>query len=264
TDLAEHQQLLNEELLHITKDYDQFKQRINEQKQNPQNDALIKQIDQWERNSIEKIQEKAQNWREIVLKYSPTAINDIEMKLDDLSEQIKQIQKENDFNETKLNYLRNQLMTITEEFNNPPNISIEQDSRSFINEISFILSKKPKWDEWKQNAITVAGGNKQGQELNQLSGPMGIFIDKNKNLFIADYDNHRIVEWKYNAKEGQITAGGHGRGDRMDQLDHPTDVIVDQQNHSIIIADWGNRRVIQWLNQDQQILIDNIYCMGLA
>ncbi|CAF1388789.1 unnamed protein product [Adineta steineri] len=264
TDLAEQKQLLNEELQHITEDYDQFKQKINEQKQNPQNDALIKQIDQWERNSIEKIQEKAQNWRETTLKYSPTVINDIEMKLDDLSEQIKQIHKENDYNETKLNYLRNQLITITEEFNNSSNISIEQDSQSFINEISFIPSKKSKWDEWKQNAITVAGGNKQGQELNQLSGPMGIFIDKNKNIFIADYDNHRIVEWKYNAKEGQIIAGGHGRGDRMDQLDHPTDVIVDQQNHSIIIADWENRRVIQWLNQDQQILIDNIDCVGLA
>ncbi|CAF1593885.1 unnamed protein product, partial [Adineta steineri] len=50
----------------------------------------------------------------------------------------------------------------------------------------------------------------------------------------------------------------------MDQLNHPTDVIVDQQNHSIIIADNGNRRVIQWLNQNQQILIDNIDCYGLA
>ncbi|CAF4450941.1 unnamed protein product, partial [Adineta steineri] len=50
----------------------------------------------------------------------------------------------------------------------------------------------------------------------------------------------------------------------MDQLNYPTDVIVDRQNHSIIIADYGNRRVIQWLNQNQQILIENIDCYGLA
>ncbi|CAF0949135.1 unnamed protein product [Adineta steineri] len=62
------------------------------------------------------------------------------------------------------------------------------------------------WDKWKQNATTVAGGNGKGKELNQLSGPLGIFIDKKKNIFIADYANHRIVEWKYNAKEGQIIA----------------------------------------------------------
>ncbi|CAF4236040.1 unnamed protein product [Adineta steineri] len=50
----------------------------------------------------------------------------------------------------------------------------------------------------------------------------------------------------------------------MDQLYRPTDVIVDQQNHSIIIADFVNRRVIQWSNQNQQILIQNIVCYGLA
>ncbi|CAF1406503.1 unnamed protein product [Adineta steineri] len=123
---------------------------------------------------------------------------------------------------------------------------------------------KPKWGKWKQNAITVAGGNGQGHELNQLNWPQGIFSDKKKHVLIADYGNHRIVEWKYNAIEGQIIAGGNGKGDRMDQLNHPTDVIVDQQNHSIIITDQENRRVIQWLNQKQQILIENIGCYGLA
>ncbi|CAF0884335.1 unnamed protein product [Adineta steineri] len=121
-----------------------------------------------------------------------------------------------------------------------------------------------KFNKWKQNAITVVGGNGWGQQLNQLDYPSGIFIDKKKNIFIVDNRNHRIVEWKYNAKEGQIIAGGNGKGDRMDQLNYPTDVIVDRQNHSIIIADYGNRRVIQWLNQNQQILIENIDCYGLA
>ncbi|CAF1514498.1 unnamed protein product [Adineta steineri] len=88
--------------------------------------------------------------------------------------------------------------------------------------------------------------------------------DKKKNIFIADFNNHRIVEWKNNATEGQIIAGGNGQGNRMDQLDHPTDVIFDQQNHSIIIADSLNKRVIQWTNQTQQILIPNINCYGLA
>ncbi|CAF0991771.1 unnamed protein product [Adineta steineri] len=123
---------------------------------------------------------------------------------------------------------------------------------------------KSKFNKWKQNAITVAGGNGEGQELNQLNEPHGIFIDKNKNIFIADRWNHRIVEWKYNAKKGQIIAGGNGKGNQMNQLNNPTNAIVDQQNHSIIIADHGNRRVIQWLNQNQQILIENIYCLDLV
>ncbi|CAF1314806.1 unnamed protein product [Adineta steineri] len=121
-----------------------------------------------------------------------------------------------------------------------------------------------KVNKWKQNAITVAAGNGGGQLLNQLYSPLGIFIDKTKNIFIADQWNHRIVEWKCNAKEGQIIAGENGKGNRMNQLNFPTDVSVDQQNHSIIIADCGNRRVIQWLYQKQQILIDDIHCYGLA
>ncbi|CAF3538510.1 unnamed protein product, partial [Adineta steineri] len=121
-----------------------------------------------------------------------------------------------------------------------------------------------KFNKWKQDAITVVGGNGDGQELNQLNHPIGIFVDEKKNIFITDRDSHRIVEWKYNAKKGQIIAGGNGRGNRMDQFNSPTDVIVDEQNHSIIIADYGNSRVIRWLNQNQQILIKNIFCYGLA
>ncbi|CAF3731281.1 unnamed protein product [Adineta steineri] len=263
-DLAEHKQLLHDELHIITNGYNEFKQRINERKRDPHNHPLIEQINQWETNSIEKIQQKAQEYRESVVKSSDTCINGIEMKFNDLSEQIQLLQKENEFNEINLNYLRNQLKEITEELNNPPNISIEQNSRSFINDISIILSKKPKLNKWKQNAITVAGGNGEGQKSNQINKPVGIFIDKNKNIFIADYSNHRIVEWKYNTKQGQTIAGGNGKGNRMNQLNGPTDMITDQQNHSIIIADYGNRRLIQWLNQKQQILIHNIDCCRLA
>ncbi|CAF1478395.1 unnamed protein product [Adineta steineri] len=262
--LTEHQQILNEELNHIINDYDQFKQRLNEQKQNSQNHSLIEQINQWETNSIEIIQQKAQEGRKSLIEYSQTLINEIEIKFNDLSEQIKQIHQENEFNEIDLKSLKNQLIKITKELNNPTNISIKEDSHPFINEISFILSKISKANKWKQNAITVAGGNKEGQQLNQLNHPNGIFIDKNKNIFVADGGNHRIVQWKCNAKKGRTIAGGNGQGNRMDQLNQPTDVIVDEHNHSIIIADQENRRVIQWLNQTQQILIDNIDCWFLA
>ncbi|CAF0777842.1 unnamed protein product [Adineta steineri] len=263
-DLTEHRQILTSELHHITNEYNEFKQTMNEQKENSQNDLLIEQINQWEIESIEKVQQKAQEYREIIIKSSQTCIKDIETKFNNLREQIKQMQKQNEFNEIDLNYLRNQLIETTQEFNNLSKISIKKESQSFINDISIIVSKKPKFNKWKQNAITVAGRNGEGQELNQLSHPAEIFVDKNKNIFIADSFNHRIVEWKYNANEGQIIAGGNGQGNRMNQLDRPPNMIVDQQNHSIIIADRYNRRVIQWLNQNQQILIDNTDCCGLA
>ncbi|CAF1485971.1 unnamed protein product [Adineta steineri] len=262
-DLTKHRQILNEELHHIINDYDQFKQRFGEQKPNPHDLFLINEINQWEINSVDKIQQKARDCREIVIKSSQTCVNDTEKKFNDLNEQLKQFHSDNEFNEINLNYLRTELIKMREELDNPSKISIQQDSQSFINEISIIsLEKKSNFNKWKQNAVTIAGG--KGKELNQLNRPEGIFTDKNKNIFIADSYNHRIVEWKYNAKDGQIIAGGNGQGNRINQLSQPTDVIVDQQNHSIIIADRGNSRVVQWFNQNQQILIDNIYCYGLA
>ncbi|CAF1491647.1 unnamed protein product [Adineta steineri] len=261
---TEHQKILSEELNRIIGDYDQFKQTINEQTQNPLNHLLIKEINQWERDSIEIIQQKAQHCRQTVIEYLSTFLNNIEMKFNDLNEQIKQIHQENECNEINLSYLTNELIEITEELNNSSKIYIQQDSQSFIDDISIILSKKLKFNKWKQNAIIVAGENGYGHELNQFNGPYRIFIDENKNIFIADLNNHRIVEWKCNAKEGQIIAGGNKQGNRMDQLNRPTDMIIDPQTHSIIIADYVNRRVIQWMTQDQQILIKNIDCYGLA
>ncbi|CAF1167116.1 unnamed protein product [Adineta steineri] len=264
-DLTEHHQILNNELNHIINDYNQFKHRFTEQKPNPHDLSLLDQINQWEIDSVNKIKQRAKECREIVTKSLQTCTNDIEKKFNDLNEQIKQFHNENEFNEINLNYLRNELIKIRQESNNPSTTSIQQDSQSFINEISIIsLEKKPKLNKWKQSAITVAGGNGEGQQLDQLHSPRGIFIDKKKNISIADWTNHRIVEWKCNEKEGQIIAGGNGPGHRMNQLYYPSDVIFDQQNHSIIIADRGHRRVVQWLNQNQQILIKNIHCWGLA
>ncbi|CAF1158301.1 unnamed protein product [Adineta steineri] len=266
-DLTEHKQILSDELNLITNEYNEFKQRINEQKQNPQNDLLIKQIDEWEANSIDIIQQKAQQCRKIAMGCLPTFLTDIEKKFNDLSEQIKQIHHENDFNEINLIYLRNQLLKITQELNNPSKISIQHDSQSFINEISIISSRESKFNKWKQNAIIVAGGNGQEQQLNQLFFPYGIFVDKKKNIFIADYGNKRIVEWKYNAKEGQIIAGGNrkdqlyrpieynnegvvvtggnGKGNQLNQLNDPTSIFVDE-DQSVYVSDHDNNRVMKW------------------
>jgi DNA-binding beta-propeller fold protein YncE len=122
--------------------------------------------------------------------------------------------------------------------------------------------------KWKQHGVTVAGGNKQGIQLNQLSHPHGIYVDDdNQSIYIADYSNHRIVKWKSDAKIGEIVAGGRKAGNGTDQLEEPTDVLVDRRTDSLIICDYGNRRVMQWSRRNgrngQQIISD-ISCFGLA
>ncbi|CAF1311584.1 unnamed protein product [Rotaria sordida] len=66
----------------------------------------------------------------------------------------------------------------------------------------------------------------------------------------------------------QVVAGGNGKGNRLDQLNGPTYMLIDKETDSLIICDWGNRRVVRWSRRSGttqgEILIDNIACSRLA
>ncbi len=113
---------------------------------------------------------------------------------------------------------------------------------------------------WKQHGNSKAGGYGRGNELNQLNHPSSVYIDDDQTIYVADTDNHRIVEWKSNATSGQIVAGENN------QLTRPRRVIVDKENDSLNICDWGNRRVVRWPRrngQNGETLISNIDCWDL-
>ncbi len=122
--------------------------------------------------------------------------------------------------------------------------------------------------KWRQNGVTIAGGNAKGNQLNQLSSPYGVYVDDdNLCIYIADYGNHRIVEWKFGENNGQVVAGGNRKADRRDQLIGPIDVIVDKKNDSLIICDYGNRRVTRWPRKKGahgQTILSDIDCSRLA
>ncbi|CAM4818319.1 unnamed protein product [Rotaria magnacalcarata] len=120
---------------------------------------------------------------------------------------------------------------------------------------------------WKQNGLTVAGGNGQGNGINQLSYPWGLYVDDDQTVYVADRDNHRIVEWKSGATSGQVVAGGNGQGSGDHQLSQPLDVIVDKERDSLIISDYSNERVVQWPRRNGtsgETIISNINCEGLT
>ncbi|CAF4517690.1 unnamed protein product [Rotaria socialis] len=122
---------------------------------------------------------------------------------------------------------------------------------------------------WAQNGVTIAGGNGLGSATNQLNHPYGLFVDDDQTVVIADYNNHRIMQWKNgNTTNGQVLAGGKGQGNGLHQLNRPTDVLIDKETNSLIICDYGNRRVVQWPCRSGttpgEIFIDKIGCWGLA
>jgi sugar lactone lactonase YvrE len=121
--------------------------------------------------------------------------------------------------------------------------------------------------KWQPNGLTVAGGNAKGNETNQLYNPFGLYVDDDQTIYVADWGNHRIVEWKWGAMSGQVVAGGNGKGSGTHKLSYPSDVIVDKERDSLIICDRGNKRVVRWSRRNGasgETIISNIDCMGLT
>ncbi|CAM4847744.1 unnamed protein product, partial [Rotaria magnacalcarata] len=123
--------------------------------------------------------------------------------------------------------------------------------------------------KWAQNGVTIAGGNGEGGATNQLYGPYGLFVDDDQAVVIADYVNHRIMQWKNgDTTNGQVVAGGNGLGNGLNQLYDPADVLIDRETDSLIICDRDNRRVVRWSRRSGttqgEILINNINCFGLG
>jgi sugar lactone lactonase YvrE len=121
--------------------------------------------------------------------------------------------------------------------------------------------------KWTQNGVTVAGGNGEGEQLNQFYYPWGFDVDDEQTIYVADTFNHRIVEWKKGATSGRVVAGGKGKGNRNDQLYCPKKVIIDKNNDFLIISDEGNDRVVRWPRRNGthgEIIVSNVVCWGLA
>ncbi|CAF2083829.1 unnamed protein product [Rotaria magnacalcarata] len=97
----------------------------------------------------------------------------------------------------------------------------------------------------EMNGTLVAGGNGQGDGLNQLNGETYMSVDGQQNVYISDFRNNRIMKWNNGAKEGIVVAGGQGQGITLAQLNHPQGLFVDTLS-TLYVADTSNHRVMRW------------------
>lgn len=309
----DHRQDLNKQLDEVEKARHLFRQILIQQTIDPEKHLLIQQINDWERESILKIRQTADEARQTLLKYTSSYVKEIEANLNKLTEQIRQSREDNDFYETDIRYWNDELKRLEKELTKPSNINLRQDNTVLVNKISvgiteskymsyfnksnmlsFLLEENRKFIIFiiiaitntsipdtttssttvittnvkeNKNRIIVVGGNGQGNGLDQLNCPNGIYVDNDQTIYIAEWSNHRIIEWKNGATSGQIVAGGNGQGNQTDQLSNPTDVLVDKENNTIIICDYGNKRLVRWPCHNGthgEIIISDIACWGLA
>jgi len=140
--LTDHRQELSQQLDDIEVNRDLLRQKLTEQTTNPKKHSLIKQIDEWEDDSIRKIQQTAKECRQSLLQYTTEHIQKIEVNLAKLTDQLRHTRQENDFNEIDLQQLKQKLTQIQEELDKPSDISIQRDSASLVNKICVVVSSR--------------------------------------------------------------------------------------------------------------------------
>ena len=99
------------------------------------------------------------------------------------------------------------------------------------------------WTPGAIEGVTILNFN--DIELESFNYFSGITIDKNKKLYLSDYENRRIIEFDLTDREMEIVAGGNNDGSAANQLSHPFQ-IVSKTDDFILIADAKNNRIQKW------------------
>ncbi|UJR12033.1 hypothetical protein I4U23_016211 [Adineta vaga] len=94
--------------------------------------------------------------------------------------------------------------------------------------------------------ITVAGNAVAGIGLNQLNSPAGICVTRDgQTLYVADYNNHRIMKWTIGDSQGSLVAGSASgvAGNTAQLLNKPADIALDPSETYLYVSDYNNRRI---------------------
>lgn len=95
---------------------------------------------------------------------------------------------------------------------------------------------------------------RQGEVI--LSGIrcVGLTIDNNGSLYIADNKKHEVIRYRTGERSGTVVAGGNGSGNQLDQLQCPRWLFIDQ-DHSLYVSDHENHRVMKWIEGAKEGII---------
>jgi hypothetical protein len=122
----DHRRLLGEEMDAIICQHDQFQHTLNQQTTNSDSHPLIKQIDEWEKESIIKIRQKAKEIREQLLNLTTAHTVDLSKKLRNVSEKLKEAREHDSFVETDLQQWKTTIEGLKANFASPSTFTINR------------------------------------------------------------------------------------------------------------------------------------------
>jgi hypothetical protein len=139
---GDHRKEFSIQLEEIDATCDQVQQILTKLTTKPQKHPLFQYIDQWEHNSIMKVQQAADEARQILLKYFPIHVTTGTEQLKEFTNKVRKSREENDFFETDIQRWMEELVTLREKLRKPSNIIIDLTDTPLVTKISVDVFRK--------------------------------------------------------------------------------------------------------------------------
>ena len=92
------------------------------------------------------------------------------------------------------------------------------------------------------STVVAAGTGTSGVASNELSHPMGIFVDVNFDLYVADCSNNRVQLFQLGERDGMTVAGDASPNPTI-TLNCPCGIMLDAEKY-LFIVDQNNHRIV--------------------
>jgi hypothetical protein len=132
-----HRERLTKQMEKVYSYHDRIQQLITDDTKLFSNQPLLKKIDEWEQESILKIQQTANNVRQELKDVLTKHTIEMEEIFSQISQELKKVRVENNYIETDIQTWKTKLHQLKKDIQTPKTIHIEQDKQinSFINKI---------------------------------------------------------------------------------------------------------------------------------
>ncbi|CAF4375976.1 unnamed protein product, partial [Rotaria sp. Silwood2] len=131
----QHREGLNRQLEILSNERDGLLHKIEQQKVESEQHALMKKIDEWERDSITKIQQMAKEAKQTLLSHVAKFISRVEQRLNLLTDELRQKPSKNTFVDTDITKWKQELEQLKVLLENPPDLKVQEDSTPLVTKI---------------------------------------------------------------------------------------------------------------------------------
>jgi DNA-binding beta-propeller fold protein YncE len=97
-------------------------------------------------------------------------------------------------------------------------------------------------------------GQSQSEQIgDQCKQCAGVWVDQNKNVYMAESGTHSVLKWSTVTNTSQTIAGKTDEeGQTADHLYFLRGIFINRLNNALYIADTMNNRIQKWTNNSQE------------